>query len=62
MSDEEEELAAGNTSGSVVRVCDTVRKPWIDITDMVQSYLEVLRSPGVYVPTSRPRRGRAASG
>ena len=56
----EEELAGGNASGSVVRVGNTVRKPWIDNTPVVQSYLATLRSQGVDAPRplGRDENGR----
>ena len=50
MGEEEQELTGGNASGSVVRVGGTVRKPWIDNSSVVQSYLCVLRSHGVDAP------------
>ena len=50
MSEEEQELTGGNASGSVVRVGGTVRKPWIENTSFVQSYLDVLRSHGIDTP------------
>ena len=50
MGDEEQELTGGNASGRVVRVGDTVRKPWIANTSAVQSYLRALRERGVDAP------------
>lgn len=55
MVEYEQELAGGNASGRVVRVGDTVRKPWLENSSTVQSYLGVLRSSGVDVP--RPLGG-----
>lgn len=46
----EQELTGGNTSGRVVRVGETVRKPWIGNTPAVQSFLSALRARGVEVP------------
>lgn len=50
MGEEEQELTGGNASGSVVRVGGTVRKPWIENTSVVQSFLAALRSHGVDAP------------
>ena len=50
MSEIEQELTGGNASGRVVRVGSTVRKPWIDNSPVVQSYLASLRSQGVDAP------------
>lgn len=50
MGEEEQELTGGNASGRVVRVGGTVRKPWIDNSAVVQTYLAVLRSQGVDAP------------
>ncbi|MHA7306232.1 phosphotransferase [Arthrobacter sp. TMN-49] len=50
MCDEEQELTGGNASGRVVRIGETVRKPWIDNTSAVQSYLEAIRARGVDAP------------
>jgi Ser/Thr protein kinase RdoA (MazF antagonist) len=47
---DEQELAGGNASGRVVRVGNTVRKPWLENSAAVQDYLAVLRSSGVDVP------------
>ncbi|WP_045729371.1 phosphotransferase [Pseudarthrobacter chlorophenolicus] len=61
MSAEEQELAGGNASGSVVRVGDTVRKPWLDTSPAVQDFLATLRQAGVDVPQplGRDNKGRA---
>ena len=59
MGEDELELTGGNASGAVVRVGDTVRKPWISNTSVMQSYLAELRSHGVDAP--RPL-GRDESG
>ena len=50
MAGDEQELTGGNASGSVVRVGHTVRKPWLENSAAVQSYLGALRSSGVDVP------------
>ncbi|MFI8631001.1 phosphotransferase [Microbacterium sp. NPDC077663] len=51
----EEPLAGGNASGVVVRVGDTVRKPWTVSTPSVTAYLGALRSAGVDVPEALGR-------
>jgi Ser/Thr protein kinase RdoA (MazF antagonist) len=50
MAGDEQELTGGNASESVVRVGHTVRKPWLENSSAVQSYLGALRSSGVDVP------------
>lgn len=50
MVKDEQELTGGNASESVVRVGQTVRKPWLENSSTVQSYLGALRSSGVDVP------------
>lgn len=50
MSGDEQELTGGNASAAVVRLGDTVRKPWLDTSSAVQGYLAALRSAGVDVP------------
>lgn len=50
MGADEHELTGGNTAGSVVRVGNTVRKPWTDNTPVVHSYLAALRSRHVDAP------------
>lgn len=50
MSEEAEDLAGGNASESVVRVGDTVRKPWLENSATVQKYLKALQGAGVDVP------------
>src|SRR6476659_1369579 len=47
---DEQELTGGNASESVVRIGQTVRKPWLENSSAVQSYLGALRSSGVDVP------------
>lgn len=46
----EQHLDGGNTSGAVVRIGDTVRKPWSKGTPSVLSFVEALRSSGIDVP------------
>ncbi len=50
MVEDEQELTGGNASESVVRIGHTVRKPWMENSAAVQSYLSALRSSGVDVP------------
>lgn len=50
MVEDEQELTGGNASESVVRIGNTVRKPWLENSPAVQSYLGALRSSGVDVP------------
>lgn len=51
----EQELTGGNASGRVVRIGNTVRKPWLEKSADVQDYLTVLRSSGVDVPQTLGR-------
>lgn len=51
----EEALTGGNASGSVVRVGDTVRKPWLPSTERVVAYMLALRDRGVDIPQSHGR-------
>jgi Ser/Thr protein kinase RdoA (MazF antagonist) len=57
---EEQELTGGNASESVVRIGNTVRKPWLHNSAAVQSYLGVLCAAGVDVPRplGRDKDGR----
>jgi tRNA A-37 threonylcarbamoyl transferase component Bud32 len=50
VADDEQELTGGNASESVVRIGNTVRKPWLENSSVVQSYLCALRAAGVDVP------------
>lgn len=50
MGEAEQELVGGNASGVVVLVDGTVRKPWIDNSPVVQSFLSALRSQGIDAP------------
>ncbi|WP_430593592.1 phosphotransferase [Humidisolicoccus flavus] len=56
----EHPLSGGNASGAVVRVGDTVRKPWAPSTPSVLHYLEALGTAGIDLPRSlgRDRNGR----
>lgn len=58
MSDDEA-LAGGNVGGPVVRIGDTVRKPWTAATASVVDFVQALRRAGVDLPEPR---GRDAQG
>ena len=47
----EEALSGGNASASVVRIGDTVRKPWLPSTERTVAYLLALRDRGIDVPS-----------
>ena len=47
---EEEPLTGGNASGRVVRVGETVRKPWLESSPSVQTFMGLLRARGIDVP------------
>lgn len=51
----EEALTGGNASASVVRIGDTVRKPWLPTTDLTVAYMVTLRDRGVDLPEPRGR-------
>lgn len=51
----EEALAGGNASAGVVRIGDTVRKPWHAQMPRVIAYVEHLRASGIAVPCPRGR-------
>jgi Ser/Thr protein kinase RdoA (MazF antagonist) len=51
----EEALTGGNASGSVVRIGDTVRKPWLPSTDRTVGYMLALRERGIDIPAPRGR-------
>lgn len=53
--EEEEALQRGNASVSVVRVGDTVRKPWLSTTERAVAFMTALREQGVDVPEPRGR-------
>lgn len=57
-ADVEVPLRGGNSSASVVRVGDTVRKPWLTSTEMTVGYLDALRQRGLDVPGSYGRDGK----
>jgi Ser/Thr protein kinase RdoA (MazF antagonist) len=46
----EQSLSGGNTSGAVVRVGNTVRKPWLASTPGVHAFMAAVRKAGVAVP------------
>ncbi|QGN57392.1 phosphotransferase [Tetrasphaera sp. HKS02] len=48
-------LTGGNASASVVRIGDTVRKPWLPTTDLTVAYMQALRNRGVDLPEPRAR-------
>jgi tRNA A-37 threonylcarbamoyl transferase component Bud32 len=50
-----EALTGGNASASVVRIGDTVRKPWLPTTDLTVAYMGNLRDRGVDLPEPRGR-------
>lgn len=60
MVEDEQELTGGNASESVVRIGNTVRKPWLEKSAVVQNYLGALRAAGVDVPEplGRDKEGR----
>jgi Ser/Thr protein kinase RdoA (MazF antagonist) len=53
----EQPLAGGNASGAVVRIGETVRKPWTPTAGRVAALLDRLRAKGVDVPRHRGRDG-----
>lgn len=57
---DEEPLEGGNASGSVVRIGETVRKPWSASTASVIAFVEALRSADVDAPApmGRDEQGR----
>jgi len=56
----EEALTGGNASKAVIRVGETVRKPWLATTEHVVSYMRALRAKGIDVPRhlGRDEQGR----
>lgn len=50
MNEQEVPLSGGNASGLVVRVGDTVRKPWTGTTPGVLALMDSVRAAGVDVP------------
>lgn len=55
MDGDEEALTRGNASANVVRVADTVRKPWLPSTDDTVAYMRALRGRGIDLPEPRGR-------
>ena len=51
----EEALTGGNSTAGVVRVEDTVRKPWLQTTDLTVGYMRDLRDRGIDLPKPRGR-------
>ena len=51
----EQVLAGGNASGPVVRVGDTVRKPWTAATPSAIAFVEAIRAAGIDAPTPMGR-------
>lgn len=47
---EEQSLEGGNASGVVVRVGQTVRKPWLPTTGRMVDYMASLRAAGIDIP------------
>jgi len=47
---DDEALAGGHASASVVRIGDTVRKPWLPSTYRTVEYMRALRQRGIDVP------------
>lgn len=54
-TNDEEALTGGNASASVVRIGDTVRKPWLPTTDLTVSYMRGLSDRGIDLPEPRGR-------
>ena len=48
-----ERLTGGNASGEVVRIGDTVHKPWLPTTERTVAFMTALRERGVDVPAAR---------
>lgn len=58
MHDAEQPLAGGNATDDVVRLGDTVRKPWGPTTPAVHDFLRAMAAAGVDVPEPLGRDGR----
>ncbi len=58
--DDEEPLTGGNASARVVRLGDTVRKPWLPTTDLTTGYMRALLARGIDLPEplGRDQQGR----
>ena len=52
---DEEALTGGNASASVVRIGDTVHKPWLHTTTLTVAYMRTLRDRGIDLPEPRGR-------
>jgi hypothetical protein len=52
---DEEALTGGNASGTVVRIGDTVRKPWLPSTERTVAYMLALRDRGIDIPEPHGR-------
>jgi hypothetical protein len=52
---QEEALAGGNASASVVRIGDTVRKPWLPTTERTVAYMLTLGDRGIDLPRPHGR-------
>ena len=55
MDSREEVLSGGNASGSVVRIGDTVRKPWLPTSERTTAFMLALRGQGIDLPEPRGR-------
>lgn len=53
--DHEDPLVGGNASASVVRIGDTVRKPWLPTTERTVAYMVALRDRGIDLPEPHGR-------
>src|SRR5690348_3928655 len=51
----EEPLTGGNASAGVVRIGETVRKPWLPTTERTVAYLRALRRRGIDIPEPHGR-------
>ena len=54
-TNDEEALTGGNASASVVRIGDSVRKPWLPTTDPTVAYMRALSGRGIDLPEPRGR-------
>lgn len=53
--DDDEPLTGGNASARVVRIGDTVRKPWLPTTERTVAYMVALRDRGIDLPQPHGR-------
>jgi Phosphotransferase enzyme family len=51
----EEPLTGGNASAGVVRIGETVRKPWLSTTERTVAYMRALRRRGIDIPEPHGR-------